>query len=141
VSRRFVYPGRRDAKKASGYVTDLVRSMLFVHERNRDEVTYNFASREAPTLETICESFSEVIGRRPPRLSLPKPLLIGAGWVGDHVRPLRDRTGLSQRRIEKLTMSTNVEPKVLEEMGFEYQFDLLAALQDWYEAPPRGSFV
>jgi len=39
-SGRFVYPGRRDAIKSSGYVKDLVRSMRFMMDANRTQTTY-----------------------------------------------------------------------------------------------------
>lgn len=137
---RFVYPGRRDALKASGYVIDLVRSIEFMQRQDSLDTLYNFASQKIYTLEEICGAFSRAANLKPPRLTIPlRPMLL-AGSLGDRLGPLGRSLGLSRRRIEKLVASTNIRADRLAEAGFEYEFDLESALRDWLARDPVGEF-
>jgi NAD dependent epimerase/dehydratase family enzyme len=139
--RRFIYPGRRDALKASGYVVDFVRSIEFMQRQDGPGTTYNFASEHTYTLEQICEAFSRVLGRRPPRLSLPAGWMLRAGTLGDRSKVLSGSLGLSQRRVEKLLSSTNVKADRLISTGFNFEYDLESALRHWYLQEPVGRFL
>ncbi len=138
---RFVYPGRKDAIKANGYVKDMVRSIPFMHARNATETTYNFCYQEPYTLEQVCEAFCRAADLKRPRLVVPRGPMLLAGSLGDRLGPVGRTFGLSRRRIEKLVFSTNIRADRLAEEGFEYGYDLEAALRDWYASEPAGQFV
>jgi nucleoside-diphosphate-sugar epimerase len=141
LRRRFVYPGRRDTLKASGYVIDLVRSIEFMQRQDSLDNLYNFAMQRTYTLEEICEAFSRAAGVKPPKLTLPLRPMLWAGSIGDRLGPVGRTLGLSKRRVEKLVSSTNVVATRLGEVGFDYEFDLDDALRDWLARNPSGQFV
>lgn len=138
--RRFVYPGRDDTVKACGYVSDLVRALLFGLQRREPEFTFNYCYPRSYTIRDICEAFHEVAGFAPPR-RLPVPVTdIALRRLG--TLSSLDRTGaLSPERIRKLTASTNIVPTALREAGFSWNTDLLSGLRAWQAAAPTGSFV
>ncbi|MBB5752652.1 NAD-dependent epimerase/dehydratase family protein [Prosthecomicrobium pneumaticum] len=136
----FVYPGRRDAIKACGYVEDLVASIAFALDRREPEIVYNFGHPEPPTLEAVCGAIARVAGYRPVRLAVPAPLLSAAVLPFE----LADRAGLRnplhRGRIDKLTRSTHVVPRWLIEAGFRPRFELETALADWRRTSEHADF-
>ncbi len=137
----FLYPGRRDAIKACGYVLDLVSSIEFALELNRPFFLYNFAHPALNTTERICEAFHATAGLRRPLGSIPQWLILGASGIAEKIPGFEAKTGISRTRVRKLLESTNVLPTVLEAEGFKFDYDLEAALIDWLAQPPAGEFV
>ena len=137
----FVYPGRRDAIKACGYVLDLVSSIEFALGLDRPFFLYNFAHPERHTTERICGAFRTAGGLHRPLGSIPEWLIMVAATVAERVPGVEARTGISRTRVRKLLESTNVVPDVLEAEGFTFGYDLEAALTDWLAQPPVGRFV
>lgn len=134
-TNRFFFPGRTDTIKASGYVGDLVDAIGFAMALDDKEFVFNFAYPKPYTIAEICETFREIAGYRRP-LRFPAPLvkslkrslkLVGAGAVS--------------KRIDKLTISTNVVPAALIERGYEWPTDLKTGLQGWLSDPlSKGHF-
>lgn len=137
----FVYPGRRDAIKACGYVLDLVSSMSFALDLDRPVFLYNFAYPGPHTLERICESFRQTAGLHRPRGSIPAWFMLMAAGIAESVPGVEAKTGISRTRVRKLLESTNILPTVLEAEGFPFRFDLDSALSDWYRKEPKGQFL
>jgi nucleoside-diphosphate-sugar epimerase len=137
AQRRFVYPGRRDTKKACGYVGELIRTMYFAEKLARPSVTYNFAYPTAPTIEEVVGAFQRVAGYRRPIATVPLPLMLVAArvleWTG--------RSTFHPDRVMKLVRSTNIVPNVLLEAGYDYVTDLESGLRAWYEAARFADFV
>jgi nucleoside-diphosphate-sugar epimerase len=139
--KRFVFPGRTDTIKASGYVKDLVRSIGFMLDRQEPVITYNFCHAEHYTTMQICESFSRVAGYARPRLVIPlSPMLFG-GWVFEVLAKMGMKTSINRARVLKLVLSNNIVPKRLTEFGFTYSFDLDSSLVDWRSDSKDGNFV
>jgi nucleoside-diphosphate-sugar epimerase len=136
----FAYAGRRDTIKSAGYVGDLNRSMLFALDRNEREIVYNFAYPHRYTLEEIVSDFCAVGGFRKPRLTLPLGLLNAAAIPFEMLDRLGLRNPVHRKRIVKLTESTNIVPRWLEEEGFRFQTDLRSALAAWLAESPEGTF-
>ena len=137
AQRRFVYPGRRDTRKACGYVDDLVSSMLFIEQFADPVAIYNFGYREPPTIEEICDAFAAAGSLPLPRGTIPLAVLLLAARV------LR-RMGLTSydpERVMKLVRSTNIRAERLQEYGYEYETDLRSALARWQRTDPVGKFV
>ncbi|MFW5680304.1 MAG: NAD-dependent epimerase/dehydratase family protein [Pseudomonadota bacterium] len=137
----FFFPGRRDTVKACGYVDELVRAIEFVRARNEAEVLFNFCYGRDYTIEEICAHFHEVGGLPRPRGTVPLPLMNLAAMVFEVANACGLRNGINRDRIQKLVRSTNIEPGVLKELGYEYTTDLAAALRAWAAAAPAGEYV
>jgi nucleoside-diphosphate-sugar epimerase len=138
--RRFVYPGRDDTVKACGYVSDLIRALLFGLAQNRDMLAFNYCYPRRYTIREICQAFEEVAGYTPPR-RIPGPVMIAA-VRGLSLIPGGGRTGaLNPERIRKVTASTNIVPSVLVDSGFTWETDLVTALRRWRDEEPVGRFL
>jgi len=121
----FVYPGRKDTLKSSGYVKDLCRSILFVLESSQEKyVLYNFCFPKIYSIEEICLSFSKVADYKVPKLLKISTLI-------EILSKFRGPWSSLIMRIRKLQYSTNVSPEYLLEAGFIWNFDLEMALSDW----------
>jgi len=138
--RRFVFPGRKDTIKSCGYVTDLVRSFRFMLNRPEQTIIYNFAHQERFTSEDICAAYVRVAGYRRPTLVMPIALMRLIGVMFELAGKFGLKTSINRARIMKLYRSTNIVPRILQEMGFNYRFDLDASLRDWMKMSPEGQF-
>jgi GlcNAc-P-P-Und epimerase len=132
--RRFVYPGRVDTIKACGYIDDLVSSMVEMQKRNEGIVLYNFCHPQRYTSKEICAAFCKVAGYPEPRIIVPFWLLglVAAAFEG--VARLGFKTEINRARVRKLYQSTNMIPRRLPDMGFRYQYDLIAGLTHWKQS-------
>ncbi len=137
--RLFAYPGRRDTIKGCCYVKDLIDSFDFALSLDRRNFLYNFAYPEPYTIEAICDAFHQVGG-------LPRPLAKAPAWMMTAVaapfealEAMGLNLGVNRVRIAKLTRSTHVAPKRLQELGFEFRFGLNDGLSDWRRE--AGEFV
>jgi GlcNAc-P-P-Und epimerase len=132
--RRFVYPGRVDTIKACGYIDDLVSSMVEMQKRNEGIVLYNFCHPQRYTSKEICAAFCKVAGYPEPRIIVPFWLLglVAAAFEG--LARLGFKTEINRARVRKLYQSTNMIPRRLPDMGFRYQYDLIAGLTHWKQS-------
>jgi GlcNAc-P-P-Und epimerase len=135
--RRFMYPGRRDTRKACGYVTDLVRSMLFMERFGDPVVTYNFAYPGPPTIEEVCDAFCRASGYPRPLGTVPLPVMLTAARVLHTI----GKDSFDPARVMKLVESTNIIATRLVDAGFEYETDLQGAVQRWRDTDPPGAYV
>ena len=123
--RYFLYPGGRNTIKASGYVKDLAKSLLFMSDKtSNSSSTYNFCFPQNYSIGQICEAFQNVAGYSAP-LSLPI-LRIGKIFMF-FPGPLKALGA----RILKLAFATKVSPSTLNDEGFLWEYDLESALSDW----------
>lgn len=136
---RFVYPGRRDTIKSCGYVGELVNSMEFAREMGRREFTYNFAYPARTTSEQICDAFVSVAHFGEPKIVVPLPLMLLAGFGFEVLAKLGLKTSVNRQRVWKLVRSTNILPTALQAAGYTYRTDLTAALEDW-KKESKGTF-
>ncbi|HEX8207817.1 MAG TPA: NAD(P)-dependent oxidoreductase [Solirubrobacteraceae bacterium] len=136
-TRTFVYPGRRETRKACGYVDDLAGSLLYMEQFADPVVTYNFGYPTPPTTEEIVEAFRRVGGFGRPVGTVPLgPILVVA--KGLHRAGLKT---FDPARVVKLVHSTNIVPKQLVERRYSYRTNLDTALERWYREDPDGAFV
>jgi nucleoside-diphosphate-sugar epimerase len=138
--RRFFYPGRTDTIKACGYVEDLVSSMLQMSERNEGVFLYNFCHPERYTIKDICAAYAKVAGYRKPMLTLPVWSLNLIAFAFEVLSALGFKTDINRARVRKLYESTNMVPKRLPEIGFQYQYDLAGGLAAWKRASQVTDF-
>lgn len=127
----FVFPGRRDTIKACGYVGELVRTMLFVHETGGSYNLYNFCYPTPYTIEEICEAFQRVGGFPAARGTVPLAAMRVAALGFEFLNALGLRNSVSRERVKKLVASTWIEPGYLKQVGYEYETDLEEGLRQW----------
>ena len=138
ASGRFVYPGRADAIKACGYVSDLVRAIDFAVGLDDSEITFNYCYPTPYTLTDVCEAFHEVAGYPLPR-RIPRSV-IAAVVAGSRALSAAGVEPQSVERVQKLLQSTNVRPAELLRRGFEWETDLVSSLRRWQEESVSGGF-
>lgn len=136
----FFYPGRRDTKKACGYVKDLVASFEFALRSDEKLITYNFAFDEPVTTERICAAFRDAAHLPKPVGTIPLQLILLAGLLFEVLSKIGIKTSVNRARVMKLFRSTNIVPRKLQETGFVRRFDLVSALQDWRSSSALGRF-
>lgn len=137
----FVFAGRRDTVKACGYVGELVRALEYVHAHNSGEIIFNFCYDREYSIDEICETFERVGDLKKPLGTVPLPLMLLGGFAFEVLNGLGLRNAINRDRIRKLVDSTNIEPAVLREMGYQYETDLEEALRRWWASEPAGAFV
>lgn len=132
----FVYPGRKDTRKACGYVKEFPLTLAFALERASPYYLYNFAYRDCPTSEEICRLLVAAAAVSPPIGVAPRFLMEGIAFGMEILDALGLRNGLNRERIRKLVNSTHVVPKRLIEDGYVYRFSLQSAFSDWIAGDP-----
>ena len=132
--RRFVYPGRTDTIKACGYIDDLISSMIQMGERSDGVFLYNFCHPQRYTSKEICTAFAQVAGYREPRIVAPFWFLELVASAFEVFAMFGLQTDINRARVRKLYQSTNMVPKRLAEVGFNYCYDLLAGLSAWKQS-------
>jgi GlcNAc-P-P-Und epimerase len=137
---RFVYPGRTDTIKACGYIEDLVSSMIRFENQNDSVFLYNFCHPQRYTSRDICLAFSKVAGYLEPKIVVPIWLLALIASAFEVLAILGVKTDINRARVRKLYQSTNMVPRRLADMGFDYRFDLVAGLADWKRSSQLTDF-
>jgi GlcNAc-P-P-Und epimerase len=138
--RRFVYPGRTDTIKACGYVGDLVSSMIEMRDRKEAFLLYNFCHPQRYTSKDICSAFAKVASYPEPRVVVPFWLLELVAAVFEVLSTFGIKTDINRARVRKLYQSTNMVPKRLQQIGFNYRFDLPAGLSAWKQSSKVTDF-
>jgi len=137
---RFLYPGRDDAVKACGYVGELVRSMLFVRNLPDAEIAYNFAYPQRYTTRDICAAFCAEGGYRVPNMVIPTWLMLLGGLIFEILSSLGLKTSINRPRVTKLTLSTNIVPRKLMDLGYLFETDIREGLRRWRIDCSGGDF-
>lgn len=122
--RYFFFPGGRETRKASGYVKDATRSMIFFAEKDVRQVVYNFAFPKNYTIGEICDTFCKVA-------QYSRPVSIPVAQLGKTFSKVGGPLGRLGQRLLKLVFPTNIAPTKLQEFGFTWNYNLESALMDW----------
>ncbi len=129
---RFFYPGRKDTIKASIYVKELVRFMLYRIEMDKNDVeVYNCTYEPAFTIEEISNAMMKATDMQKTIYKIPGGMLkLAAGIIG----ALGGKSfGIHPDRVKKLMISTNISGKKLKETSYKFQYTFDEALKDWYK--------
>lgn len=104
--RRFVIPGRGDARK-SVLLVDRAAELLgrLALDDDKEAVTVNFAAPSAPSLAEICDAFTRHCGFPKP-VPVPMPIMRCAARAGDVLRRAGVHAPLTTEVLEKLTTTT-----------------------------------
>jgi len=122
----FFFPGGRQTLKASGYVKDATRSLIFFAEKDIRLIVYNFTFPKNYTIGEICDTFCQIA-------KYANPISLPVAKVGKILSTKKGRLGSIGQRLSKLVFPTNIAPAKLQEFGFTWRYDLESALSDWYQ--------
>jgi len=140
LHRYFVYIGNEKVRKAGGYVKELCRSMLWAQTQVTDKniLLYNFTMSPAPTIEDYATEISKVAGIKKFVPKAPYSLLYWTAYIiGKIGRLFGIHLSINHERITKLKQANNIEPDLLLQAGYQYQYNLHSALQDWKNQWPE----
>jgi nucleoside-diphosphate-sugar epimerase len=134
--RYFIYPGRKDTKKACIYVKDLVRAMhqMAINPESNFEL-YNMCYSKAPSIETIVKTISEVTGVKNNSPVMPAFMLKTIAGIAFSLSKITklDVKGIHPERIDKLINSTNISGDRLSKSKYALQYSLKESIEDWYK--------
>lgn len=126
----FVFPGRRDTIKACYYVKDLVFDLITIPDINRRGLTvFNACYDYKYTIEHIVYNMQLVMNNKVRLFTMPASFLKVIASLLNMFNFFG--LGIHPDRINKLVVSTNLEPVFLREQGLAKADGLLIALQDW----------
>ncbi|WDF48325.1 NAD(P)-dependent oxidoreductase [Chryseobacterium sp. KACC 21268] len=130
--RKFFYAGRKDTIKASIYVKELVRFILFrINSSNPGYDIFNCTYEPAFTIQQISESMMKATNMKRNIQKIPAGLLMFAaniiGSLGGK------KLGIHPDRVKKLMISTNVNGAKLAKSGYNFHYTFDEALTDWYK--------
>jgi nucleoside-diphosphate-sugar epimerase len=131
----FLYMGNRQTRKAAGYVKELILSMIWMLDKlplSGGFILYNFGMQDPPSVQDFVQTALRVIDKRRFVPSLPyRFVLILSYFLDSSARFFGIRHPFSPVRIKKLIRSNNIQPRLLLELNYPYQFTLHSAMQDW----------
>ena len=131
----FVYPGRKDTKKACVYVKDVARACYHFSKREKGQHMYNIVYKEPPTIEEICLSVAEHTDAKKPLFKVPGPLLILVAYCVLFLGKLigKEFTGIHPDRVKKVMISTNVSGEKLHKSDFKLIYSLDEGIKEWFD--------
>jgi len=133
-SGRFLFPGRKDTKKAAVYVKDLVRLMVEMAEKVKPGVhLYNTVYTPIHSIEEICKTMAKVTGIKEPKITVPFGVLKIASSTICGIGKLIGKSfdGIHPDRVKKLMISTNINGEKLHQ-AYPLKFSLEEAIEDWF---------
>ena len=138
----FLYMGNRETRKAGIYVKELCNAIWWNRSRqmktNQGVLLFNGSMNPGPSIEEYVDTACKVLGVRRFVPNLPYPLVLSGSYLIDaFLRPLGIRHPFSPVRIRKLVRSNNIMPSVLVESGYQYLYNLEAAMRDWSDDCPE----
>jgi UDP-glucose 4-epimerase len=88
--------------------------------------TYNVTDGCVHTIREIVDAISEALGRRAPRMRLPRrPVRLAAGYIEDGLRLLGQRSPVGRALVDKFVEDIAVTGnKIQQQLGFVPNYDL-----------------
>lgn len=139
---QFVYMGNRETRKAGVYVKELCHVMEFAleyQEKTRQPILlWNVSLDPPPKLENYVDAICSTARFAPPRLSVPRIVLVAASYpVAGIAQLLGVHTSISPIRMKKLSRPTDIEPLRLREAGYRFRYTMEQAMEDWKKDAPE----
>jgi len=129
---RFFYIGKSDTIKSCIYVKDLIGFLLLLSEDIGETVVYNIAYPDCTTIESICKGFMQVFKFKAKIMTVPYRLALVLSYFFEYLNSLKIiQTDVHHRRIQKLFFSTNILADEMQKIGYNLDYSLLEALEDW----------
>jgi len=128
----FIYPGRKNTRKACIYVKDLVDIILQYTPAGTSSYSstiVNGCYLNAPTIDELVELLSEIKSKKVIKLVLPELILKSIAIIFQTFG--RNKIGIHPDRVKKLTISNNITSATLSENAYDYKYGLRNAVADW----------
>lgn len=126
----FMYPGRKNTIKASIYVKELVRFMIWnIEERQSSSEIYNCTFEPAYHLEQIVKVIKKQTGLNQRVPYIPNALIMP---IAAMAKIIGSPMGICPERVKKLQISTNICGKKLAESGYQFKWTFEEAVKDWF---------
>jgi GlcNAc-P-P-Und epimerase len=138
-SGRFLMVGSGKNRKSMAYVGNLVHFLERATEFPEGVHVFNYADKPDMDMARLVQVATDEMGVRPPRLSLPYPLGLAAGYGFDILaRATGRRFPVSSIRVKKFCADTTIETGRLESTGFQPRYTLEEGLRRMIRAdlPP-----
>jgi nucleoside-diphosphate-sugar epimerase len=131
----FVYPGRKDSRKACVYVKDVARACSHFADTSDEYALYNLVYPETPSIEAICTSISTHTDAKSARFTVPGSVLKGAAHLINAAGKISGNnfSGIHPDRVRKVMVSTNISGRKLEGSSFDLRYSLDDGIEEWYK--------
>jgi nucleoside-diphosphate-sugar epimerase len=139
INRYFVYMANKETRKAGTYVKELCNAMFWVLEQKvKDEpVLFNMSMNPGPTIQEYVQVVCEVEGISRFVPNIPYFVILTLSRIIAAVFGVFGKaTSINPVRMKKLVRSNNIIPKFLVDEGYEYQYSLKSAMEDWKRDKP-----
>ncbi|MEZ4180260.1 MAG: hypothetical protein R3B41_01925 [Candidatus Doudnabacteria bacterium] len=138
----FFFTSNYTTRKAGGYVKELVKSMLWMwqklEQQQAGQLLYNFSTNPIPTVQEFYETIVDVSQSKHRTFNVPFWLLLSGSYAIGLLEKIIGRgLGINPTRVKKLLRSNYIQPKTLQEMGYQYYFSLRSAMEDWKAQTPK----
>jgi nucleoside-diphosphate-sugar epimerase len=130
----FVFPGRKDTRKAAIHVKDVVQLTEWLLREDFTQLTVNAVYGQASTTEEIVDDMRRALAKRSTRsVVVPEGLArLGMSVLGltESHKPPVERM-FHQRRVDKLVESSNIVSQTLPHLDFSFDHSMQTAILDW----------
>jgi GlcNAc-P-P-Und epimerase len=138
----FFFSGNKDVRKAGGYVKELCRSMLFMlkwqEQTNTGIALFNFTMDPAPSMQEYADGINKVMNLKRKVKNVPYRLLLTGSYFVHFLNKLMGRKqSISPTTVKKTLKYNSIDPKVLRDLGYTYEYSLEQGLADWYKERPQ----
>lgn len=134
----FFYTGNKETRKAGIYIKELCSSIFWIYKNYESicsegqPILFNGCSETAPSVKEYILGICDTLGKQKFFLTLPYSLLLLSSYLISAVGSLfRINHPFSPMRIKKLVRSNFIEPKVLKDFGYKFNFSVEESLKDW----------
>lgn len=137
--RRFMHVGSGENRRTLVYEEDVAAAAVLAAEHPRATGrVYNVTDGRVHTMNEIVSTICKALGRRPPRLHLPVPLLWTCAAVAEYtVGMFTPRFPLNRQLVAKLVEDVAVSAdRIQKELGYRPQYDLLRGWRATLEQRP-----
>ncbi len=138
----FFYMANRDTRKAGIYVKELCKAVTWVRKSDRFKqnafALCNLSMDPAPSVEEYATNIKDMLQKKLPILSVPVSILLCASYfITLSARLLGFNHPFDPVRLRKMIRSNDIVPKYLIDDGYDFEFDLRSALEDWRRECPE----
>ena len=139
--RYFFYTGNKETIKAGVYIKELCYAMNWVMQQqlqsNETFSLFNMTMQPSPSMNEYVKTICEVAGFKRFIPSCPYGLLYATAYMVECLASLlKIKQPISPIRVRKLVRSNNIVPKYLASKGYQYQYTLKSAFEDWKKDNP-----
>jgi nucleoside-diphosphate-sugar epimerase len=130
----FVFPGRKDTRKAAIYVKDVVQLTGWLLREDFKRLTINAVYGQASKTEEIVEDIRRALSKGSTKtMVVPEGVArLGMSVLGlaEAHKPPVERM-FHQRRVDKLVESSNIVSQTLPDLDFRFDHSMETAIADW----------